>query len=151
MIPETTAARHGLARPWFAQVELDQARGNIGSVLLYEGVLYAQTSTASVHAIDAETGKTLWSKQIGLPNHPSMPPDAKGDLLAVINGSRLYVVNRFNGDLLYEKEIKDAPGGGPALSSQAGLRAQRHRPDHRLSRRVGRQRRRSTSDKAKSD
>ena len=96
-------------------------------------MLYVQTNTANVHAIDAETGKTLWSKQIGLPKHPSMPPDAKGDLLAVVNGSRLYVVNRFNGDLLYEKEIKDAPGGGPALSSKRVLRAQRHGAARRLS------------------
>jgi outer membrane protein assembly factor BamB len=118
LLPETTAARHGLTRPWFAQVELDQARGSLVSAVLYEGVLYCQTNTANLHAIDAETGKTLWSKQIGLPNHPSMPPDARGDMLAVVNGSRLFVVNRFNGDLLYEKEIKDAPGSGPALSSK---------------------------------
>ena len=118
LIPETTLARHGLARPWFAQVELDQGRANLRSVVLYEGVLYAQTDTAMVHAIDAETGKTLWSKQIGLPKHPSMPPDAKGDNLAIINGSSLYVVNRFTGDAVYEKEIRDAPGGGPALSAE---------------------------------
>jgi outer membrane protein assembly factor BamB len=118
LLPETTAARHGLARPWFAQVELDQARGKLRGVVLYEGVLYAQTDTASVHAIDAETGKTLWSKQIGLPNHPSMAPDAKGDMLAVVNGSHLYVVNRFNGDVLYEKSSRDAPGSGPAISSK---------------------------------
>lgn len=118
LIPETTVARHGLARPWFAQVELDEGRGNLKSIVLYEGVLYTQTSTAMMHAIDAETGKTLWSRQIGQPNHPSMPPDAKGDLLAAVNGSRLYIVNRFTGALLGQKEIRDAPGGGPALSSK---------------------------------
>jgi outer membrane protein assembly factor BamB len=118
LIPESTAAQHGLVRPWFAQVEFDQGRGNISGVLLYEGVLYVQTNSATLHAIDAETGKTLWSKQIGQPKYPSMPPDAKGDLLATINGSRLYILNRFSGDLLCDKEIKDAPGGGPALSSK---------------------------------
>ena len=87
-------------------------------MLLYEGVLYVQTNTANVHAIDAETGKTLWSRQIGVPEHPSMPPDAKGDLLAVINGSRLYVVNRFSGNPLCEKTLKDPPGAGPAISSK---------------------------------
>jgi outer membrane protein assembly factor BamB len=118
LIPEETASRHGLARPWFAQVEVDNTRSGLKSVILYEGVLYAQTNTAIVHAIDAETGKTLWSKQIGQPEHPSMTPDAKGDMLAVINGSRLYVVNRFNGDLLYEKTCKQTPGAGAALSSK---------------------------------
>lgn len=118
LIPETAVAQHGLTRPWFAQVELDEGRGNLNSVLLNEGVLYAQTSSAMLHAIDAETGKTLWSKQVGLAKHPSLPPDARGDLVATINGSRLYVLNRFNGVLLCDKEIQDAPGGGPAISSK---------------------------------
>lgn len=118
LIPETTAAQHGLARPWFAQVELDQARAGLRHVLLYEGVLYSQTKSGTVHAIDAETGKTLWSKQVGQPDNPTMPPDARGDLLALINGSRLYVLNRFNGNLLLEKDTQDAPGSGPGLSSR---------------------------------
>ena len=63
-----------------------------------------------IHAIDAETGKTLWSKQIGMPKHPNMPPDAKGDLLATINGSRLYIVNRFTGELSFAKsELHERP------------------------------------------
>ncbi|MFZ1936020.1 MAG: PQQ-binding-like beta-propeller repeat protein [Thermoguttaceae bacterium] len=118
LISEETAARHGLARPWFAQVELDNTRAGIRSVLLYEGVLYVQTDTGIIHAIDAETGKTLWSKPIGSPQYPSMTPDARADMLAVVNGSRLYVVNRFNGDLLYEKACKYPPGAGAALSSK---------------------------------
>jgi outer membrane protein assembly factor BamB len=118
LISEETAARHGMTRPWFAQVELDNARAGLRTVVLYEGTLYVQTKTGGVHAIDAETGKTLWSKQIGSPDRPSMPPDARGDMLAVVNGSRLYVVNRFSGDLLYEKPCKYAPGAGAALSSK---------------------------------
>lgn len=118
LISETTAARHGLTRPWFAQVELDQSRGRVTDVILRDGVLYAVTNSAMVHAIDAETGKTLWSQRIGRPNHPSMTPDARGGLLAVVNGSRLYLVDRLNGKLLHEIAIKDAPGAGPALSSK---------------------------------
>jgi outer membrane protein assembly factor BamB len=118
LIPEETAARHGLARPWFAQVELDTTRAGLRSAVLYDGVLYVQTNTATIHAIDAETGKTLWSKQIGSPDHPSMAPDAKGDMLVVVNGSQLYVVNRFNGNLLYEKKCKYPPGAGAAISSK---------------------------------
>lgn len=118
LIPETTAARHGLTRPWFAQVELDQSRGRVTNVILRGGVLYIQTDRAMVHAIDAETGRTLWSERIGRPNHPSMTPDALGGLLAVVNGSRLYLVDRYNGKMLREIEIKEGPGAGPALSSK---------------------------------
>ena len=112
LISDTVAAEHGLVRPWFTQVELDRSRGRLRDLVLYDGVLYAQTDKAVVHAIDAETGKTLWWKQVGDPIHPTMPLDANRDLLAVINGSRIYVLNRFNGDLLYEKEIDGAPARG---------------------------------------
>jgi outer membrane protein assembly factor BamB len=118
IITEAAAARHGLVRPWFTQVELDQSRGRLQDLILYEGALYAQTDRAMIHAIDAETGKTLWSKQIGRPGHPSLPPTASHDLLATINGSRLYVVNRFTGEVVLEKEIDGAPGAGPALSAK---------------------------------
>ena len=49
---------------------------------------------------------------------PHLDPDASGDKLAVVNGQWLYVVNRFTGEPVYETEMKDAPGAGPALSSQ---------------------------------
>ena len=44
--------------------------------------LYVQTSRALIHAIDAETGQTLWAKTIGRPEHPSMTPGVYRDLLA---------------------------------------------------------------------
>jgi outer membrane protein assembly factor BamB len=118
LISETTIARHGLTRSWFAQVEFDQGRAKLEHVIYYEGVLYAQTDTAIVHAIDAETGKTLWTKPLGDANHPSMTPDANGNKLAMVNGSRLYVVDRFNGDPITEIVVRDPPGAGAALSAK---------------------------------
>jgi len=118
IIPETTAARHGLTRPWFTQVQMDRGLGRVRYVVLHEGTLYVQTDRAMVHAIDAETGETYWARQVGRPDHPSLAPGASRDLLAVINGSRLYVCNRFNGDLLYEVQVNGAPGAGPAVSEK---------------------------------
>ena len=118
LIPETVAAQHGLTRPWFAQVKIDPSRGELRDLILYKGVLYAQTDKAVIQAIDAETGRTLWWKQVGQSKYPSMTPNANRDLLAAINGSRLYVLNRFTGELLYQKEINGAPDAGPALSAK---------------------------------
>ena len=118
LLTEPEAARHGLVRPWITQMGFDSARGRLCDLILYEGTLYAQTDRATIHAIDAETGKMLWSKQVGRPNHPSLTPSASHDFLAVVNGSRLYVVNRLNGDLLYEREVEGAPGAGAALSAK---------------------------------
>jgi outer membrane protein assembly factor BamB len=118
LIPETTAARHGLTRPWFTQVDIDAGRGRVCDVVLDEGTLFVQTDLAMLTAIHAETGQTLWVKQVGRRNHPSMTPGFSRDLVAIVNGSRLYAVNRHNGDLLYETLVGGAPGAGAALSDK---------------------------------
>ncbi|MGA2799487.1 MAG: PQQ-binding-like beta-propeller repeat protein [Thermoguttaceae bacterium] len=118
IIPQGLAAGHGLTRTWFTQVEMDPGRSRLKHLVLDDGILYAQTDKAVVHAIDAETGATLWVKQIGRPEHPSMTPGVGRNLLAIVNGSRLYVANRFNGKILLETDIDGAPGAGPAVSDQ---------------------------------
>jgi hypothetical protein len=118
LIPETTAARHGLTRSWFTQIQMDRSRTRVRDVVLHEGTLYVQTDRAMVHAIDAETGRTIWARQVGRPNHPSLTPSAGEDLLAIINGSRLYVCNRYSGDLLYEIQVDGVPGAGACLSGR---------------------------------
>ena len=55
---------------------------------------------------------------IGRPDYPSLPPGACRDLVATINGSTLYVMNRYTGDILYQTAVNGAPGGGPALSTK---------------------------------
>jgi len=123
IIPETVAARHGLTRMWYSQIQLDRARARAVHVLLDRGTLFVQTDHATLHALDAETGQTLWATQVGRRNHPSMRPAANRDLVAVINGSYLYILNRHNGKLLWETQIDGAPGAGPALSEQRAYTA----------------------------
>lgn len=117
-IPETVLASKGLMRPWFSQVQLDRNRASLTFVTFIDGIIYAQTDTALVHAIDAETGKTLWSRQVGERNRPSLRIDARDDRVGLINGSRLYVLDRPTGKVLYERDVIDAPGAGPALNTK---------------------------------
>ena len=118
LIPQTTAARHGLTRAWYTQVQMDSGRSRVQDVVLDRGTLFVQTDRAMVHAIDAETGRTLWAKQIGRPNHPSGAPGLGSRLLVVVNGSRLYAVNRRNGDVLFEAQVNGPPGAGAAVSDE---------------------------------
>ena len=37
---------------------------------------------------------------------------------SIVNGSRLYVLNRYTGDILFETTVNGVPGGSPALSTQ---------------------------------
>lgn len=118
IIPETMAARHGLTRMWYAQVQMDRSRNRVVHAVLDRGTLFVQTDNAMLQALDAETGKTLWAVQVGHPGHPSLRAAANENMVAVINGSHLYVVNRKNGKQLWDTEIEGAPGAGPALSDE---------------------------------
>ncbi len=118
IIPEVTAQRYGLTRMWVTQAQVNRAQGRLQTLVLYEGTLYAQSNRAVLEGIDAETGQKLWSKMIGQPTHPTSTPSAHRDLVATINGSTLFVMNRYTGDILYQTLVNGAPGGGPALSSK---------------------------------
>ena len=118
IISEAAAQRCGLTRAWVTQTQVDPGLGRLQALVLYDGTLFSQSSRAMLEAIDAETGQRLWSKLIGQPNFSSLPPGACRDLVAAINGSRLYVMNRYTGDILFEISIDGAPGGGPALSTK---------------------------------
>ena len=118
IIPETAAARHGLTRSWFTQAQVDRTRGKIESLVLHDGTLFVQTDRAVLQAMDAETGRTLWVKEVGKRNFPSMRPAINGKMVAVINGSTLYILHRQTGRLLWQREIEGVPGAGPALSQQ---------------------------------
>ena len=49
----------GLAPAWTA--DLDATRGQEGEPLVVDGVMYITTAWSKVHALDAVTGKRLWS------------------------------------------------------------------------------------------
>ena len=83
-----------------------------------EVTLYAVTDQAVVHAIDGETGRTLWVSQIGRRDHPSMAPAVSNKYLAIVNGSNLFVVNRADGKHIWKRQLMGGPGAGPAMSDR---------------------------------
>lgn len=85
---------------------------------LHEGTLFVQTDQAVLHAFDAETGQTLWAQQVGEAMHPTLTAGANSNHVAVVNGSSLYVLNRFNGKLLWTTRLAQAPGAGAAMSER---------------------------------
>ena len=118
IIPETEAGRHGLTRAWFTQIDMDRARTRVAEMVLDRGTLFVQTDRAALHAVDAETGQTLWSAEVGRRGHPSLAPAANSDLVAVVNGSYLYLLDRHNGKLLWSTQLEGVPGSAAVLSQR---------------------------------
>ena len=81
-----------------------------------EITLYATSERGMVHAIDAETGKTKWATSVGDPRFPTSNSGASDDVVAVFNGSKVYVLKASDGTISWEKSIRGAPIYGPAVS-----------------------------------
>ena len=116
LIPEPVAAQHGLTRAWASQVQVDSARGQLRNIVLDHGTIFAQTDQGLLEAIDAGTGKRIWAAQVGDRGYHTFAPAANRNLVAVINGSSVYVLNRYNGRQLWKAQLGGSPSAGPALS-----------------------------------
>jgi outer membrane protein assembly factor BamB len=116
LISQTSAARVGLKRAWFTQVDLDPSQHRIANWLLHENLLFAVTTAGTIHALEITTGKTVWSAQVGHPEYPTLGPVANRLSVAVINGTKLMLLDRANGRLKWIRETGAAPSSGPALS-----------------------------------
>ncbi|MCL4206034.1 MAG: PQQ-binding-like beta-propeller repeat protein [Pirellulaceae bacterium] len=81
-----------------------------------EITLYVTTDRAMVHAIDAETGRTLWTTVVGRRDFPTECPGANEDYVAVLNGSSLYLLKRDTGKIAWIRKVDGVPAAGPAVS-----------------------------------
>lgn len=111
-------AHVGLTRAFFSQVQIDPARYRVTELVLEGDLLLVQTDAGTLHALDSERGTTLWTQRVGNPRHPTLRAGINKKWVAVINGSELYVIDRFSGKILWSTRCHGAPGAGPALSSQ---------------------------------
>jgi hypothetical protein len=94
-------------------------RSPIVDVKFDAGTLFVQTGMGTVHAIDGNTGRTIWSADVGSPRHPSMPLGVSGSRVAVLNGTTLYVLTRSTGQVEFSKTMRGVPVAGAALSEEA--------------------------------
>jgi hypothetical protein len=119
LIDQTAAARHGLRRQWFGHVPVGGGRSPIVEVKFDASVLFVQTAMGTVHAINGDTGHTIWSADVGSPRHPSMPLGLSESRVAVLNGTTLYVLSRSTGQLEFSKSMRGVPTAGAALTEEA--------------------------------
>jgi hypothetical protein len=78
--------------------------------------LYLSTSRGVVDALDAETGRRLWTTFVGNSNYPTSAPAADDTRVALTNGSTLYVLDARDGRVLWKRRTRSVPGGGPAIN-----------------------------------
>jgi outer membrane protein assembly factor BamB len=118
LISEQQAQQFGLTRAWTAQVELNHARNHVVRGILADDQLFVLTSAGLLQSLDAETGRTLWTVQVGNADYVSLGPTASAEYVALLNGSTLYVLDRTSGRPVLVRKIGGGPGAGPALADK---------------------------------
>ena len=78
LVSQSLIERHGLTRAWFAQLPVSGTRAKIVAVVPDDDLLLASTTAGDVFAIDSETGRLVWSAQIGDPHQPTLRPAGNG-------------------------------------------------------------------------
>lgn len=116
LVPLASARQAQLETVWSTALRVDPARGRVQSIRFHSNLVFAQTSSGIVQAIDGETGRTYWTTEVGSPNMETTPPSINDKYVAVTNGSNLYVLSRATGSILYVQRVGGAPSAGTAVS-----------------------------------
>jgi outer membrane protein assembly factor BamB len=118
LITQEQAASVGLKRAWFARADVNPAYSQVTDWVLSQDTLFLVTNAGVLQAMDANTGESLWSTQFGSPLYPSLGPAANDTIVAVINGSTLYLMDRKSGRILSDRRVEGVPSAAPALSNE---------------------------------
>ncbi len=116
LVSNQIAARQGLERAWFTQIRVDSSVNRVEQWLLDQDMLLALTSAGVIQTISTETGKTLWTTEIGNGRAAAVGMAANSKYVAVIVSGRLYIMNRDGGHHLWSRQIGGAASAAPALS-----------------------------------
>jgi outer membrane protein assembly factor BamB len=98
-------------------------RGSEDEVVIQEykvpqATLFTLTDGGTVQAINAETGKLLWTTQVGNPKYPVIGLGASKDHVAVVRGSRVFCLDAKSGHVLFEHQCSNAVMNSPAVSEE---------------------------------
>ncbi len=119
LIPELEAQRYGLTRAWFNQATINTKKNQLVQMVLQDGTLYLVSDDARLHVVDAETGATLWVREIGDPSLVCVAPAANSRMVATLCGNTLTIFDRRNGNLLWQKEhVPGVPVAGVELGER---------------------------------
>ena len=83
-----------------------------------EVTLHVVSDRGRLQILNAASGRTIWSSEVGNPNYPMLSPGVSESFVAVVNGSTLYVLNRETTKLVWKRALTGLPVAGPTLNDE---------------------------------
>jgi outer membrane protein assembly factor BamB len=116
--PEQLLNRYGLTRSWWSHATINSKRDKLLYMVVDESQLFLQASSGSITAFDTETGKYLWTKQVGAADRAIFPATTNDTLLFVSNGTRLFAIRKDTGDIKWQLGLPGMPASSAVADEQ---------------------------------
>ena len=114
LVPTRTALeRLGLERQWFGVIPLVETE-RLMKITLAGDLMFAQTDYAIVHAFDAESGRLLWSAQLGERTGFARGVAANSFAVYVTNANYLHALDKKTGRPIWKHNLGTIPTSSPA-------------------------------------
>jgi outer membrane protein assembly factor BamB len=121
LVPRRTALeRLGLERQWYGVVPLVEAE-RLLRISLAEGMVFAQTSYAMLYAFDGESGRLLWSAQLGERTGFARGVAANSYAVFVTNANNFFALDRGTGRLIWRYDLGTIPTSPPACDEDLAV------------------------------
>lgn len=91
----------------------------VRQITLPKTTIFTSTSSGVVSAIDADTGRHLWSNRVGNRSYFTTGVGASKRFVAMTNGSSVYCLSADEGRLLWSKKCRRAPSAAPAVGEHS--------------------------------
>jgi PQQ-like domain len=114
LIPTRTALeRLGLERQWFGVIPLVESE-RLMSISMSGDRLFAQTDYAMVHAFDSESGRLLWSAQVGERTGFARGVTSNSFAVFVTNAAIVHALEKQTGRPIWKQNLNTIPTSPPA-------------------------------------
>jgi outer membrane protein assembly factor BamB len=118
LVPKRSALeRLGLERQWFGVIPLVETE-RLLRISLGNGLLFAQTSYAMLHTYDSESGRLLWSAQLGERTGFARGVTANSFEVFVSNADAFFALDRTTGRPIWRHDFGTIPTSAPACDEE---------------------------------
>ncbi len=121
IVPKRSALeRLQLERQWFGVVPFAETE-RLLNISIAGDLLFAQTSYAMVHAFDAESGRLVWSAQLGERTGFARGVTANSFGVYVTNADTFFALDKKTGRPIWKQQLGTIPTSPPACNEQLAM------------------------------
>src|ERR1017187_1147161 len=121
LVPKRTALeRLSLERQWFGVVPLVETE-RLLDISIGGDLLFAQTSYAMAHAFEAESGRLIWSAQLGERSGFARGVAANSFGVYATNADTMFALDKKTGRLIWKHQLGTIPTSSPACDEERAM------------------------------